>query len=68
MPKNPLFKRLTVDVDPETHDRFRYKALDYNLHLTDVLRQLIVAWLDDRITIQSNRPVTTSKDTSDNTS
>ena len=65
MPKNPLLKRLTVDIEPELHDRFRYKALDYDLHLTDVLRQLIITWLDGRVTIQSNRPITTSEDTSD---
>ena len=53
MSTKPLSQFLTVRLKPAAHKAFRVKASRYG-GVSDVLRELIEAFLDDRLVIQPN--------------
>jgi len=50
-------KRFTVDLEPDVHDKFRRKAFDYDLPMTEAGRRLILLWIEDKIDISREPPV-----------
>jgi hypothetical protein len=50
-------KRFTVDLAPDVHDKFRRKAFDYDLPMTEAGRRLIRLWIEDKIDISRESPI-----------
>ena len=44
-------KRYTTDLEPDLHNKFRHKALDYDMPLAEVGRRLIRLWVEGKIDI-----------------
>jgi hypothetical protein len=48
--------RFTVDLTKSLYRRFKQKAFDHELPMTEVARRLIQAWLDGEVSIEEEPP------------